>query len=383
MAAGSRLNSLDALRGAIMIVMALDHVRDFVHAGAMAFNPTDLTRTWPALFFTRWITHFCAPVFFFSAGAGAFLWRQRGRSNADLSRFLLTRGLWLMLLEITVMRFAYQFAMGPRQPLFLIVLWTLGVSMVSLAALIWIPLRPLAVLSIATILLHNLLDGMQGRPLLLALHQPSLFRAGSWTILFSYPLIPWIAVMSAGFCFGRILLFDGARRQRTIALLGAIVTLAFPIIRFATRYGDPAPWTSGLLSFLNTTKYPPSLDFLLMTLGPALLALAWLDGRTLSDRNPVVIFGRVPLFFFVLHFLAAHLVAVALAFLRYGSAAARFAFQPFPTLGGPRPLFPPDFGFDLWVVYAVWIGIVLAMSPLCRWFSRVKATRRDWWLSYL
>jgi uncharacterized membrane protein len=202
-------------------------------------------------------------------------------------------------------------------------------------------------------------------------------------VLVAYPLVPWIAVMAAGFCFGPILLFDDARRQKLLVRLGAGLTAAFIVLRAVNAYGDPVPWTSGILSFLNTTKYPPSLLFLLMTLGPALLAFAWLEGRTLSDRNPLVIFGRVPLFYFVLHFFAAHLLAVLCSWIRYGSAATRFIFEPFPSMGGPRELFPPDFGFSLGATYVAWLAIVLLMYPLCRWFAKVKATRRDWWLGYL
>ena len=372
MAGASRLRSLDALRGAVMIVMALDHVRDFFHAGAMSFSPTDLTRTTAALFFTRWITHFCAPVFFFAAGVGAFLWWQRGRSRGELSRFLLTRGVWLIVLEVTVMRFAYQFSMAQRYPVLLVVLWALGASMIALAALAWLPIRLLAVLSVATIALHNLFPGGG------FLHQSGVLQMGQWTFFVAYPLVPWIAVMAAGFCFGPIL-----RRRRIVAAIGAVLTAAFVALRLANVYGDPAPWTSGLLSFLNTTKYPPSLAFLLMTLGPALLLLAWLDRRALSDRNPLVVFGRVPLFYFVLHFYAAHMLAVVCSWIRYGAPAVGFLFEPFPSTGGPRDLFPPDFGFSLGATYVAWAAIVVAMYPLCRWFAKVKATRRDWWLGYL
>jgi uncharacterized membrane protein len=189
--------------------------------------------------------------------------------------------------------------------------------------------------------------------------------------------------MSAGFCFGRVLLLDDARRRPVIAVLGAALTAAFVLVRAINVYGDPAPWTSGVLSLLNTTKYPPSLDFLLMTLGPALLALAWLDRFEFSDGNPLIVFGRVPLFYFVVHFYAAHLLAIACAFLRYGAEASRFAFLPFPSMGGPRDVFPPEFGYSLWATYLAWVFIVFGMYPLCRWFAGVKARRRDWWLGYL
>jgi uncharacterized membrane protein len=366
-----------------MILMALDHVRDFFHAGAMAFNPLDLSRATALLFFTRWITHFCAPLFFFAAGAGAFLWWRRGRSRGELSRFLLARGLWLIVLELTVMRFAYQLAAGPGQPVFLLVLWALGWSMIALAALVWIPTGALAVSSLAVIALHNLADGVQGGALWNILHRPAAIPAGPLTLISGYPLLPWIAVMSAGFCFGRILVLDAARRRRIAMALGVALTAAFIVLRAVNLYGDPAPWTAGALSFLNTTKYPPSLDFLLMTLGPSLVALAWLDRLSFSKANPLIVFGRVPLFYFVLHFYAAHLLAIVCAFVRYGGSASRFAFEPFPSMGGPRALFPPDFGYSLAATYLAWAAVVVAMYPLCRWFANVKARRRDWWLGYL
>jgi uncharacterized membrane protein len=383
MASDTRIRSLDALRGLIMIIMALDHVRDFIHAGAMTFSPTDLTRTTAALFFTRWITHFCAPVFFFAAGAAAFLWRQRGRSNAQLSRFLVTRGLWLIILEVTVMRLSYQFNFSTHEPVFLVVLWALGASMILLGGLIWLPPRPLAILSVATIVLHNLLDGVRGGAVWNILHQVGAFRLGGATVIVAYPLVPWVAVMAAGYCFGPVLLLEESRRRRIMFTAGAAMIAVFVALRAINGYGDPVPWTSGPLSFLNTSKYPPSLDFLLMTLGPALLALAWLDGFRWGDTNPLIVFGRVPLFYFIVHFYLAHAISAVLAWIRYGSAAFGFVFHLVPSMGGPRELYPKPFGYGLWVAYVVWALMVVSLYPLCRWFARVKAWRRSGWLSYL
>jgi uncharacterized membrane protein len=382
-----RLASIDALRGTIMVIMALDHVRDFIHRSAMSFSPTDLTRTTTALFLTRWITHFCAPVFMFTAGIGAFLWWQNHRTKSQLSTFLLTRGLWLVVLEITVMRLAYDFNFSTRYPLFLLVLWVLGACMIGLAALVWLPVRVLAAVSIATIALHNLLDNVSASPGVWNLiHQPGAFQLAGRTVIVGYPLVPWIAVMSAGFCFGRVFLMEAPARNRILIATGTILTIAFLILRAINRYGDPAPWSnqiSAALSFLNVTKYPPSLAFLLMTLGPALLALALFDRFPLKPTNPLVIFGRVPLFFFITHFYAAHALSAALASIRYGRPSLAFIFQPVPSMGGPRELFPRYFGYDLWVAYASWALIVVSLYPACRWFANIKATRRDWWLSYV
>ena len=378
-----------------MVIMALDHVRDFIHRGAMSASPTDLATTTPVLFLTRWITHLCAPAFMLTAGLGAYLWWRRGRTRRELSLFLLTRGLWLIVLEMTVMRLAYNFNLSGEYPLLLVVLWALGGSMVALAALIWLPLPALAVASLVVIAAHNLFDGVDPARLGAAaglwniLHQPGLVPLPGIPTIVAYPLVPWIAVMALGFCLGPLFLHEPSRRQRLLLRLGAAATIGFVLLRSVNRYGDPAPWaTQGtavytVLSFLNTTKYPPSLAFLLMTLGPVLLALGWLDRHPPRPTHPLVVFGRVPLFYFVLHFYAAHLAAVLLAFARYGSDAWRFAFHPLPSMGGPTALFPSEFGYDLGVTYLVWALIVLALYPVCRWFAAVKARRHDWWLGYL
>jgi len=390
-----RVVTIDALRGLVMVIMAIDHVRDFIHRAAMTSQPTDLASTTPTLFFTRWITHIVAPTFAFTAGLGAYLWWQRGKSKRELSTFLLTRGLWLVLLELTVMRLAYNFNVSLQYPFLLLVLWVLGLSMIGLALLVWLPIRVLAVLSVAGIVLHNLLDNVNAAQFGSAagwwnlVHQVGAFSVAGKLFIVGYPLIPWIAVMSLGFCFGPLFLKERAERRRYLTIIGAAATLGFVILRALNGYGDPAPWsaqsspTFTLLSFLNTTKYPPSMAFLLMTLGPMCLLLAWFDRPGFKESNPLVVFGRVPLFYFVAHFYAAHIAAVLLALVRYGSDALRFIFLPVPSMGGPRELFPPQFGYDLWVAYVVWAVIVVGLYPLCRWFAGVKARRRDWWVSYV
>jgi len=398
-----RLTSVDALRGFVMIVMALDHVRDFIHRGAMSHSPTDLFTTTPSLFLTRWVTHICAPAFMFTAGIGAyFYWRGSApaeagphRTKAQLSVFLVTRGLWLALLEVTVMRLAYNFDLAQSYPVLLLVLWGLGFCMIVLAALVWLPIPLLSALSVATIVLHHLADGIDARqlgwaaPLGYLLHQVGGFPFAGHVFITPYPLVPWVAVMALGFCFGRVLELPADQRQRVMLRLGIGITIAFLLVRAFNRYGDGEPWSWGssaaytVLWFLNTTKYPPSLQFLLMTLGPALILLTYFDRRSFSRANPLIVFGRVPLFYFVLHFMGAHIAAFALAVLTYGSSAFTFMWQPVPSMGGVPKSFPPDFGWDLWVAYAVWITIVAALYPLCRWFASVKERRRDWWLSYL
>ncbi len=379
-----------------MILMALDHVRDFFHTDAATFSPTDLSRTTPVLFLTRWITHFCLPVFMFTAGAGAFLWwRQGHHTKRNLSRFLWTRGLWFAVLEVTVMRLAYNFNFSPRFPVYLLILWIFGICMIVMALLVHLPLRALAVFSIAVIALHNCLDGIQAAQFGSAawvwnlIHQPGLVSFAGKPVLVTYTLLPWIGVMAAGFCFAVVFTQDPSSRQRIMLRLGCTLTIAFLAIRALNKYGDPVPWSAQksivftALSFLNSTKYPASLEFLLMTLGPALLVLAYFDKHPFEARNPLVIFGRVPMFYFVLHFYLIHCLALLLAWMRYGNAAFTFMFNPVPSMGGPRQLFPSNFGYSLWVVYGMWLVTVVLLYPVCRWFAGVKAKRRDWWLKYL
>jgi len=391
-----RLSSLDALRGSVMILMALDHVRDFFHSAAVTFSPTDLTRTSAILFFTRWITHFCLPVFMFAAGAGAFLWRRHAnRGKRELSTFLWTRGLWFIALELTIMRLAYNFSFSLRFLFLLLILWIFGICMLGMAALIYLPMRWLLTLSVALILFHNSLDGIPASKfgsvawIWNVLHQPGVFPFAGEMVLVTYTFIPWVAVMGAGFCFGEVLTWEVSARRRLMLRTGVALTIAFLLIRALNLYGDPAPWSFqkspvfSVLSFLNCTKYPPSLDFLLMTLGPALLVLAYLDRCALRATHPLVVFGRVPLFYFILHFYLIHTLAVLMAWARYGRTAFAFMFNPLPSMGGPKEIFPAGFGYSLWVVYVVWIVVVLLLYPLCRWFAAVRARRRDWWLSYL
>ena len=381
----ARIQSVDALRGLIMIIMALDHTRDFFHADAMVFQPEDLTRTTATIFFTRWITHFCAPVFMFSAGIGAYFWLNRGggRTRAQLSQFLVTRGLWLALLDLTVIRFAMTFGKGL---VILTPLWGLGWAMVALAVLIYVPTVPLAIISVAAIALHNLVDGVNAAQfgsaawLWNCLHQLGVFRVGGAQVLISYPFIPWFAVMSAGYCFGNILVLEPARRRRWMLWIGSGLTLAFLINRWINVYGDPVPWSGGVLSFLRCNKYPPSLDFLLMTLGPAILLLAWFDAREFSARNPLIVFGRVPLFYFILHLYVLHFLAFPLAWLRYGHA--EFLWQPLRSMGGDFATYPAHYGYSLLSVYVIWISVVAVLYPFCLWFARLKQRRHERWLSY-
>jgi uncharacterized membrane protein len=390
-----RIHSVDALRGAIMILMAIDHIRDFVARSAQQFLPTDLARTTPAIFFTRWITHFCAPVFMLTAGLGAFFWITRGHhSKGELSRLLISRGIWLIVLEVTVLRLIFFSQISfTASPVILIILWAIGISMIALAGLIYLPMRGLAALSIAIIALHNLLDPVSaqsfGRTAWIwdILHQQNVIAFHGINFVTGYPVLPWIGVMGAGFCLGAVFQWDASRRRRFLLRLGSSLTAAFVVLRSINLYGDPARWSHQassvftMLSFLNTTKYPPSLDFLLMTLGPALMALAWLETFHFQFTNPLIVFGRVPFFYYGAHLFLAHLIAIAMNFARYG--AKPFLLLPPPSMGSPSTLFPNDYGFPLWTVYAVWVVVLLLLYPVCLWFARLKQRRHDWWLTYL
>lgn len=393
----NRLDSIDLLRGLVMVVMLLDHSRDFVHNTAFRFDPLDLTQTSFLLYLTRWVTHFCAPVFVFLAGTGAFLQAARGKTKGELSKFLFLRGLWLIFLELTVVRcliwFNFDYSLiGPLQ-----VIWTIGFSMIVLAALIHLPLFAIAGFGIAMIALHNLLDGVDvfqnGVPgfaggLWLILHHAGFFQpfgASGPQVFVLYPLIPWIGVMAAGYAFGAVYQWEADRRRRFLWRLGVGLVLIFLALRALDVYGEPQKWGPQAnplwtaLSFLNVTKYPPSLCYLLITLGPAIAALAWLErpNRNWIGRG-LVQFGRVPLFFYFLQWVFAHGTAVFLGLLAGQSVSWQF-LNPNQKFGER----PADTGFDLWVVYAVWIAGILLLYPLCVWFGRVKQRRTEWWLRFL
>jgi uncharacterized membrane protein len=380
-----RLTSIDALRGLVMIVMALDHVRDFF--GAPGISPTDLSQTTLPLFLTRWVTHICAPTFFLLTGTGAFLARDR-KPVSELSRFLLTRGAWLILLELTVIRcFGYQFNVD-YQVTMLLVIWALGWAMIVLAALVWLPTPLVLGFGVVMIVGHNLLDGIRSaHPLWVILHGPGVVvnRPG-FVVFASYTLVPWVGVTAVGYALGQIFRWDRERRRAFLLRSGLTLTAAFVALRAFNVYGDPIPWSPQpstaltVVSFLNATKYPPSLVFLLMTLGPALVALYLLDPGTPRILQPALVFGRVPLFYYILHFSVVHLLAVLVSCAQNG--AAHWMFES-PDLGSYPFTPPPGWGVSLPVIYLLWMLVVVLLYPACRWFASVKYRRRDGWLSYL
>ena len=379
-----RIESIDVVRGVIMILMALDHVRDFF--GNSGLNPTNPATTTISLFFTRWITHFCAPVFFLLTGTGAYLSLGR-KSKRELSQFLFTRGLWLIVLELTVTRcLGWQFNLD-YQVVMLIVLWALGWVMIVLSVLVYLPASIVTTFGVVMIATHNLFDSVQSsNPLWSILHSPNFIVNHPGRVVFvGYPLIPWMGVTAAGYGLGQIYSWPPERRKAFQLPLGLGLTAAFFVLRAINVYGDPLRWTTQksaaftVLSFLNTTKYPPSLLYLLMTLGPALLFLWAVDAGTPQWLRPALIIGKVPMFYYLLHIPLIHLIAVAVCYARYGQA--HWMFES-PGLGQFPITQPPEWGYSLPIVYLVWACVVLALYPLCRWFAGLKQRRNDAWLSY-
>jgi uncharacterized membrane protein len=387
----SRVASIDLLRGTVMIIMALDHVRDYFHSAAFEYDPLDLDKTTPILFFTRWITHFCAPVFVFLAGTSAFLSGQR-KTKKELSSFLITRGIWLIILELTIINFGWLF--NYQLPtLALIVIWALGISMIALAAMIHLPRSLILAIGIVLVAGHNALDGIRvaapgvKKILWSILHEPGIYQVAGKSLFVGYPIIPWIGLMALGYCFGHLYTpqFAAGRRKRILIIMGVSAIILFIVFRFSNIYGDPSPWSnqsSGFytfLSFIRTTKYPPSLLYLLMTIGPALLFLAYTERAQGRVTNIISVYGRVPFFYYILHIYIIHLIAMFAAEFSthdWTDMIVSFWVNFDPQLRG--------YGFDLWLTYVIWIVVVVGLYPLCRWYDKYKTNNRHKkWLSYL
>ena len=381
-----RLDSIDLMRGIVIVLMALDHTKDFF--GAATFDPLDADVTNLPAYLTRWITHFCAPTFCFLMGVGAYL-SGRGKTKSELCRFLLTRGLWLVFLDLTVIKFAIQLSVSYDMTIAL-VFWSLGWSLVFVSALVFLPSRVVGAIGVVMILTHNLLDGIKPeifgpfRPLWLILHQVGLIDLpAQHKLQVAYPLIPWIGVAAAGFGFGEIVTMETKRRRTLMITLGLVMTAAFFLLRSFDFYGDPLKWSvkastlRTCFSFFNCLKYPPSLLFLLMTLGPMIVLLGLLEYKILPPpiARFLITFGRVPLFFFVLHLYVIRALAFVLAAFR--DYLPDFLY--IPSLPAS-----PRVNFNLPMVYFWFVVVVFLMYFPCRWFAGVKARHKDvWWLSYL
>ena len=381
--ARKRLRSIDLLRGLVIVLMALDHTRDFF--GATGPNPRDIAD--PAVFLTRWVTHFCAPTFILLAGVSAYLYGNRKRSTGQLSGFLLTRGLWLVFIELTLVRFGWTLTFDLKL-FFAGVIWVIGASMIVLAGLVYLPQRAIAAMALIMIAGHNLLDGVRAERfgnlgwLWDFLHQPALLHMGAQSeFLVVYTLVPWAGVMAMGYAMGPVFKLHPGARRHLLLWAGTALIAGFILLRATNLYGDPAPWgveeTSfgTLLSFINCEKYPPSLLYLMMTLGPALVLLALFEHVPGRMADWLTTFGRVPFLFYVVHLPVIHALAVGLAWLTVGDAGFMF--------GHAVPPKPSGYGLGLPGIYAVWLFVLVMLYPLCRWFAALKRSRDDWWLSYL
>jgi uncharacterized membrane protein len=392
----SRIGSIDLIRGTVMILMAIDHVR--VYSGVPPGGPT------PGVFFTRWITHFCAPAFVFLAGTSIFFY---ARKHADVSRYLLIRGIWLVFLEFTFLRVAWTFNFDFMHYEMAGVIWVIGCCMILMAGLVKLPLPVVGAIGMVIIACHNLMDSHMGE-LLAGLDQNRF--SGLWKIFYVgffagpiqfgpngpylvvlYSIIPWIGVVAAGYAFGRILTLNPARRNRLCLTIGLSAIGLFLVLRGFNLYGDPRPWHAAapgrngappmpaLLSFLNTTKYPASLSFLLMTLGPIIALIPLLEGLGGAVARMVTVFGRVPFFFYMLHIPLIHALALVVSKIRLGFVSPwLFANHP---MGNPEP--PEGYVWSLSLLYLTWAIAILLLYPACRWFAALKARKSDWWLKYL
>jgi uncharacterized membrane protein len=382
-----RIYSIDLLRGIIMVIMALDHVRDYFSNAH--FDLTDLTRTTPALFFTRWITHFCAPVFVFLAGTSAYLSQTaKGKTKKQASLFLLSRGLWLIVLEVTVVRtlWTFNFDIGFQ---IVQVIWAIGFSMVFLAALVYLKPLYVGIIGLVIIVIHNSFDGIASSSFgsfnwfWMFLHEQNLYGTPERGIIFGYPIIPWIGVMAAGYWFGTFFKLESEQRKKLFLKIGFACIGLFILIRTTNLYGDRSLWHQQdslwktIASFVNCTKYPPSLLYLLMTLGPAIVALSLLEKANNKGLGAFfIVYGRVPMFYYLWHIFLAHGLAILVAYITGYPDTARFFSNNVFFSQGP-------WGFDLWFVYFIWITVVLILYYPCKWFMNVKARNKHWSLSYI
>lgn len=386
-----RIESIDLLRGIVMIIMALDHVRDYFHADAYLYSPLNLEKTNAALFFVRWITHFCAPVFVFLAGTSAYLVGTR-KGMKELSNFLLKRGVWLILLEFTIVNFSWFFNIH-FSLIALTVIWSLGVGMILLAGAIHLPFKMILGLGVILVAGHNLLDGYHvygsdsAAIAWAVLHEFKIFDLKSFTLMVGYPILPWTGIMLLGYCFGIFYKpsVDHLERKKILIRIGLGMILMFALLRLINGYGDPSRWTEQsspgftLLSFLNVSKYPPSLLYVLITLGPAMIFLAISEKYRGKTAGYIVALGRVPMFYYIIHLYLIHALALFAA-LSTGYSVSDMVLSIWvtdsPNLQG--------YGFSLGIVVLLWMAIVLVLFPLCLWYDSYKIRNREkWWLSYL
>lgn len=385
-----RIYSLDLLRGLVMIIMALDHTRDFFHFDAFLHDPLNLSTTSTGLFFTRWITHYCAPIFVFLSGTSIFLQGMR-KKKSELSPFLIKRGLWLILMEVLIISFLWTFDLHYKV-FILQVIWAIGICMLLMGFIIRLPFNLILLLGSVIAVGHNILDyfpkAMPGFAKDLAFNgnfATHTFFGHHLVII--YPFLPWLGLMMLGYCFGKLYTGDFTFEKRRKILLGTGIGMivVFCLLRMSNSYGNPETWSSqkelifSVLSFVNVHKYPPSLLFMLMTIGPALLFLAFFEKANNKIATFISVYGRVPFLYYILHFLFLHLLCMVLFMFRGHSF-----FEKVPEIYGiPFGFMLVGEGYSLTAVYIIWISVVISLYPICKWYSTFKKENKYWWLSYL
>lgn len=373
-----RIQTIDMARGLVILIMAIDHCRDLLHTTAITQNPTDLNTTTPILFFTRWITHFCAPSFVFLAGSSAYFSFKKTNNLTAARSFLIKRGLWLILLEFTVVNFGIWFDIH-FQMLFFQVIAAIGFGLIILSGLLSLSPKSITAIGIIIISIHNLLEWLfQGSQNMLVkaispLFVPSIFPLSEHlTFFIGYPLIPWLGILLLGFGLGRIFELESGIRRKKLLQYGLTALIGFVIIRTINLYGDPLPWakqeslTKTILSFLNTSKYPPSFLYSLMTLSGLWLFMGFAQGLHQTISKFLLVFGKVPLFFYIIHWYLIHPIMFGMLF----SQGYQWKDLPFGNFQFGRPA--SESGWPLSIVYLVWVLVIVIMYPLCKWYSNYK-----------
>lgn len=385
-----RIPSIDIVRGIVMIIMALDHTRDLMHINSIAQSPTDLSTTSPILFFTRWITYLCAPIFVFLAGTSAYLALKKNDNVQQTRSHLIKRGFWLLVLEFTIVNFALYFDPGFHTLLFEVIAST-GLGFILLGLLIKLPSKSLGIIGLAIILLHNLTplipfaEGSIVKAILTPFFGPTAVPLGAGRIfIMGYPPIPWLGILLVGFASGQYFFLSDERQKRTFTLWGVAAIAFFIVIRMVNVYGDSAPWSAQqsplftFLSFMNVTKYPPSLAFCAITLGIMFILLAYADSISTSIKNVLTVYGKVPMFYFIVHFHLIHVITVAVLLIQ-GLSWSQLEFAT-GTFGRPKDV---ESGLPLWAVYFMWMSVVALMYKPCQWYASYKEAHKDTWLKYI
>lgn len=389
-----RYPAIDIIRGLVIILMALDHVREFFYYPHLNDDPLSQGAEYWPLYFTRWITHLCAPSFIFLAGISAGLMAERKSSNT-LARFLILRGFWLIFMEMSIVTIGWTFSLygiseiNGEHFIILAVIWAIGASMVVLGVLQYLPVNIVLGVGLGIIFGHNFLDyywpvtekgGMEIAPFWVILHTQGSIIVENFRLFFYYPVIPWIGVMALGYGCARLYNLPSQVRVKALTAMGITFISCFILLRFHNLYGNPVPWYSAtthfetFLNILNVEKYPPSAAYLSITLGICFLLLSMAESWQGPLSKVMQTFGKVPFLFYIAHLYLIHLLAALFGLIQGYSYATMFNFFAF---------YPKDWGVSLAWVYWICLLVLIMLYPLCSWFCKVKRLRKEWWLSYL